>query len=96
MTVPIDAGAGLIFIASCVVGYAVHRHTRKTSTTLPPTGDIGAAFTAGATALAALAFLFGASAPAVDAGPGGPQPSTAVTPAVPDAPSPPYTSEASP
>ncbi|MEU9663474.1 hypothetical protein [Streptomyces chartreusis] len=63
MNVPIDVGAGLIFLVSAAVGYAVHRHTRATSTTAPPTGDIGVAFTAGSVTLVALAFLFGVSNP---------------------------------
>ncbi|WP_329332675.1 hypothetical protein OG252_51970 [Streptomyces sp. NBC_01352] len=63
MNVPIDVGAGLIFLVSTAVGYAVHRHTRATSTTVPPTGDIGVAFTAGSVTLVALAFLFGVSSP---------------------------------
>ncbi|MEV7003302.1 hypothetical protein AB0N62_37315 [Streptomyces sp. NPDC093982] len=63
MNVPIDVGAGLIFLVSTAVGYAVHRHTRATSTTAPPTGDIGVAFTAGSVTLVALAFLFGVSNP---------------------------------
>lgn len=59
MTVPIDAAAGLIFLVSCAVGYAVYRHTRKVSTTVPQAGDLGTAFTAGSVTLVALAFLFG-------------------------------------
>jgi hypothetical protein len=66
MNVPIDAGAGLIFLVSAAVGYAVYRHTRATSTTPPPTGDISAAFSAGSMTLVALAFLFGVSAPSSD------------------------------
>ena len=57
--VPIDVGAALIFLASCAVGYAVFRHTRARSMTVPKQGDVGVAFTAGAAALIALAFLFG-------------------------------------
>ncbi|MFC7994366.1 hypothetical protein ACFUV2_34390 [Streptomyces pilosus] len=63
MNVPIDVGAGLIFLVSAAVGYAVYRHTRATSTTTPPTGDIGVAFTAASVTLVALAFLFGVSIP---------------------------------
>ncbi|MFF0164042.1 hypothetical protein ACFYRY_42125 [Streptomyces sp. NPDC005263] len=59
MTVPIDVPAALIFVASCVVGYAVYRHTRTTSTAIPQVGDPGVAFAAGLVALTALSFLFG-------------------------------------
>ncbi|MFH8939516.1 hypothetical protein [Streptomyces griseosporeus] len=59
MTVPIDVSAALIFLVSCAVGYAVFRHTRTTSTALPPTGDLGAAFNAGLAVIVGLGFLFG-------------------------------------
>ena len=59
MTVPIDAGAALIVLLSCAVGYAVYRHTRNVCTTVPKSGDVGVAFSAGAATLLALAFLFG-------------------------------------
>ncbi len=65
MTVPIDVPAALIFVASCVVGYAVYRHTRTTATAtatataIPQAGDLGTAFAAGLVALTALNFLFG-------------------------------------
>jgi hypothetical protein len=35
-----------VFLVSVAVGYAIHRHTRATSTTALPSGDIGVAFTA--------------------------------------------------
>ncbi|MEU1918376.1 hypothetical protein [Streptomyces massasporeus] len=66
MNVPIDVGAGLIFLVSAAVGYAVYRHTCATSTTNPPHGDLGVAFTAGSVTLVALAFLFGVSSPPAD------------------------------
>ncbi|MCX4657575.1 hypothetical protein AB0N56_35185 [Streptomyces microflavus] len=69
MNVPIDVGAGLIFLASVAVGYIVHRHTQAASTTTPPTGDIGVSFTAGSATLIALAFLFGVPAPGSDSAP---------------------------
>ncbi|KIE24629.1 hypothetical protein LK08_23780 [Streptomyces sp. MUSC 125] len=62
MTVPIDVSAALIFLTSCVVGYAVYRHTRETSTALPKVGDLGTAFGAGLATLTALGFLFGVTA----------------------------------
>ncbi|MFJ1975284.1 hypothetical protein ACIO93_42445 [Streptomyces sp. NPDC087903] len=87
MTVPIDAGAGLIFLASCVVGYVVYRHTHKTSTATPPVGDIGVSFAAGSVTLVALAFLFGVTVPPADPG-SGPPPGPGVTSSVPAVPSP--------
>ncbi|MFE9115711.1 hypothetical protein ACFYN9_39780 [Streptomyces collinus] len=90
MHVPIDVGAGLIFLVSAAVGYAVYRHTRTTSTTTPPTGDIGVAFT-GSVTLVALAFLFDVSNPPADheptPSPGYSQPATpsAPTPTAPPA-----------
>lgn len=59
MTVSINVSAGLIFLVSCVVGFAVFRHTRENSVAVPRTGDLGVAFTAGSVTLVALAFLFG-------------------------------------
>ncbi|MFF2722081.1 hypothetical protein [Streptomyces sp. NPDC058011] len=76
MNVPIDVGAGLIFLASVAVGYIVHRHTQAASTTTPPTGDIGVSFTAGSATLIALAFLFGIPAPGSESTPA---PTTAQT-----------------
>jgi hypothetical protein len=61
MTVPIDVAAALIFLTSCAVGYAVHRHTRENSTALPKTGDIGSAFGAALVTMSLLGFLFGVS-----------------------------------
>lgn len=69
MNVPIDAGAGLIFLVSAAVGYAVHRHTKAVSPTTPPTGDLGIAFTTGSITLVALAFLFGVPTPATELAP---------------------------
>ncbi|MFF5900126.1 hypothetical protein ACFY8O_29935 [Streptomyces argenteolus] len=69
MIVPIDADAGLIFLVSAAVDYAVHRHTKAASTTTPPTGDLGVAFTAGSITLVALAFLFGVPSLATDPAP---------------------------
>lgn len=80
MNVPIDAGAGLIFLVSAAVGYAVHRHTKAASTTTPPTGDLGVAFTAGSLTLFALAFLFGVPSPATQ-----PTPATTSTQTTPPA-----------
>ncbi|WP_405856885.1 hypothetical protein OG407_09565 [Streptomyces sp. NBC_01515] len=62
MTVPIDVPAAMIVLVSCAVAYAVHRHTRQTSITVPKTGDLGVAIGAGLAALTALSFLFGISA----------------------------------
>ncbi|WJY29453.1 hypothetical protein QTO28_32810 [Streptomyces sp. P9-2B-1] len=69
MNVPIDAGAGLIFLASTAVGYAVHRHSKAASPTTPPTGDLGVAFTTGSITLVALAFLFGVPTSATELAP---------------------------
>ncbi|MFJ9059942.1 hypothetical protein [Streptomyces sp. NPDC102409] len=80
MNVPIDAGAGLIFLVSAAVGYAVHRHTKAASTTTPPTGDLGVAFTAGSLTLFALAFLFGVPSPATEPAPTPATTSTQTTP----------------
>jgi hypothetical protein len=59
VTVSIDVAAGLIFLVSCLVGFAAYRHTHKTSTAVPRTGDLGIAFTVGSVTIVALAFLFG-------------------------------------
>ncbi|MFG3545363.1 hypothetical protein [Streptomyces clavifer] len=80
MNVPIDVGAGLIFLVSAAVGYTVHRHTRAASTTTPPTGDLGVAFTAGSITLFALAFLFGVPRPATEPAPPPATTSTQTTP----------------
>ncbi|MFI6125480.1 hypothetical protein ACIBCU_38225 [Streptomyces sp. NPDC051064] len=80
MNVPIDVGAGLIFLVSAAVGYAVHRHTKAASTTTPPTGDLGVAFTAGSLTLFALAFLFGVPSPATEPAPTPATTSTQTTP----------------
>lgn len=98
MNVPIDVGAGLIFLASVAVGYIVHRHTQAASTTTPPTGDIGVSFTAGSATLIALAFLFGVpgtgSEPAPTTSqtqsttPAAPNPTAAPGGAAPDVPAP--------